>query len=140
MTHLLSSPSLARALRIDAAASGGMGLLLALDAPALAVMLGLPTALLRAAGIFLLPFAALLLLLAPRASRALGLVRAIVVGNLLWIAASLILIAATSATVTLLGEGFVVGQAAAVALFVYLEVQALRGAGTGLRASGAVSR
>jgi hypothetical protein len=128
MTHELSSPALARALRIDAAASGAMGLLLAMGAPALQPMFGLPTPLLRAVGAFLLPFAVSLLLLAPRANRSLGLVRLIIAGNLLWIAASIVVIVATRASITLLGEAFVLGQAAAVALFVYLEVRALRGA------------
>ena len=131
MTHLFSARALARALRIDAAASGALGLLLAADAQPLQMMLGLPGSLLRAAGVFLLPFAAVLLLLAPRADRALGLVRLIIAGNLLWIAASLGLIVATSVTITLLGEAFVLGQAAAVALFVFLEVRALRGVGAG---------
>jgi hypothetical protein len=131
MTHVLSSPALARALRIDAAASGAMGLLLAVDAPSLQTIFGLPGSLLRAVGVFLLPFAAVLLLLAPRAARALGLIRLIIAGNLLWIAASLVLIVATSATITLLGEAFVLGQAAAVAVFVYLEVRALRGVTAG---------
>ena len=53
--------------------------------------------------------------------------RLVIAGNVLWIAASLVLIAATSATITLLGEAFVLGQAAAVALFVYLEVRGLHG-------------
>ena len=127
MTHEISASALARALRFDAAASGAMGLLLAVDAQPLEAMLGLPGPMLRAAGVFLLPFAGALLLLAPRATRALGLVRLIIAGNLLWIAASLVLISVTSATITLLGEAFVLGQAAAVALFVYLEVRALRG-------------
>ena len=126
MTHVLSSSGLARALRIDAAASGVMGLLLAVAAPALQAMFGLPSPLLRAVGLFLLPFAAGLLLLAPRSARMPGLVRLIVAGNLLWIAASLVLIAATRLTLTPLGEAFVLGQAAAVALFVYLEVRGLR--------------
>jgi hypothetical protein len=120
MTHVLSSPALARALRIDA-----------VDAPSLQTIFGLPGSLLRAVGVFLLPFAAVLLLLAPRAARALGLIRLIIAGNLLWIAASLVLIVATSATITLLGEAFVLGQAAAVAVFVYLEVRALRGVTAG---------
>ena len=136
MTHESSSPALARALRLDAAASGAMGLLLALDAPALQALFGLPTPLLRAVGVFLVPFAAVLLVLAPRANRAPGLVRLIIAGNVLWIVASLVLIAATSATITLLGEAFVLGQAAAVALFVYLEVRGLR-AGVSARLAGA---
>jgi hypothetical protein len=127
MTHVFSSPALARALRFDAAASGAMGLLLAADAQPLQTMLGLPSPMLRAAGVFLLPFAASLLLLAPRAHGALGLVRLVIAGNLAWIAASLVLIGVTSATITPLGEAFVLGQAAAVALFVHLEVRALRG-------------
>ena len=127
MTPMLTpSPALARALRVDAAASGAMGLLLAMDASALQALLGLPTFLLRGVGIFLLAFATALLLLAPRAGQALGIVRLVVVGNVLWIAASLVLIAATSATITLLGEAFVLGQAAAVAVFVYLEMRAMR--------------
>jgi hypothetical protein len=138
MTHVPSSPALARALRLDAAASGAMGLLLAAGAPALHAMFGLPTPLLRAVGAFLLPFAAALLLLAPRADGAPQLVRLIIAGNLLWILASLVLIVAAR-TITLLGEAFVLGQAAAVALFIYLEVRALRGvtAGQGARAYGA---
>jgi Na+/melibiose symporter-like transporter len=135
MTHVPSSPALARALRLDAAASGAMGLLLAVGAPALQPMFGLPTSLLRAVGVFLLPFAVALLLLAPRANRALGPVRLIIAGNLLWIAASVVVVVATRGTITLLGEAFVLGQAAAVALFVYLEARALRGA-TALRARG----
>lgn len=132
MPHTLTSaPALARALRIDAAASGVLGLLLAADAPVLHALFGLPTSVMRGAGIFLIPFAAALLLLAPRAGRALGVVRLVVAGNVLWMAASLGLIAATSATITRLGEAFVLGQAAAVAWFVYLEIRGLRGARAG---------
>jgi len=120
------SPALTRALRIDAVASGAMGLLLAIDAGALQSMLGLPTPLLRGAGLFLVPFAAALLALAPRSGRAPGLVRLIVAGNVLWIVASIALVAATSGSITLLGELFVLGQAVAVGLFVYLESRAIR--------------
>ena len=121
-----SSPALTRVLRIDAAASGAMGLLLAIDAGALHSTLGLSVPLLRGAGLILVPFAAALLVLAPRAGGAPGLVRLIMAGNVLWILASIALIAAKSASITLLGELFVLVQAVAVALFVYLESRAIR--------------
>ena len=52
--------ALRRALFLDAAASGGMGLLLLVAAGPLAGLLGLPLSLLRSVGVFLVPFAAML--------------------------------------------------------------------------------
>ena len=66
MSFIQSSPLLRNALALDAVACAGMGLLLATAAGPLAAPLGLPEALLRGAGLLLLPCAALLGFLASR--------------------------------------------------------------------------
>ena len=120
-----SSPALRRALLIDAGASAALGLLLVIAAGRLSPLLGLPEALLRGVGIFLIPFALSLLALAPRAAAHPSLVRLVVVGNLGWIVASVLLLVVGVVSPTLLGQLFVLAQAAAVALFTHLEHAAL---------------
>lgn len=128
-TASTASLSLRRVLTIDAVASGGMGLLLALDAEALVPLLGLPLPLLRWAGLFLIPFAAMLVALAPRAGS--GPYRTVtwvvVAGNVLWSLSSAALLVSGLVAPTLLGETFVLGQGIAVGAFAYLELRALRG-------------
>ncbi|MEJ1159344.1 hypothetical protein [Prosthecomicrobium sp. N25] len=113
------------ALLLDAAASGATGLLLALGGGALAGWLGLPEALLREAGLVLLPFVAGLLWLArsrpiPRAG-----VWIVVGANLAWVAASLGLLAVPVLHPTALGIAFVLAQAAAVLGFAVVQAVAL---------------
>ncbi|HEX6050295.1 MAG TPA: hypothetical protein VFZ21_13530, partial [Gemmatimonadaceae bacterium] len=112
------------ALLIDAAASGAMGVLLAVGAGVLESMLGLSVNLLRGVGVFLIPFAAFLVWLAPRAGALRAVVRTVVVGNVLWVLASILLLASGWVVPTTLGTVFVVAQAAAVAVFAYLEHRA----------------
>jgi len=65
MAKVINRPTaLRRALLLDSAASGTMGLLLLLAAGALQPMLGLPLGLLRWTGVVLIPFAALLVAVA----------------------------------------------------------------------------
>ncbi len=118
--------ALRRALLLDAAASGGMGILLLVAAGALERVFGLPVNLVRAVGVFLVPFAALLLWVATRRHALPGITRLIVVGNVLWVVASVLLLVSGLVKPTLLGEIFVLGQAAAVMLFAYLEYRGLR--------------
>jgi len=118
------STQLRRALLLDAMASGAMGVLLLLGAGPLEPLLGLPGSLLRGVGLLLIPFAALLVWLAPRASALRGAVRAVVVGNVLWIVASILLLVSGEVAPTGLGTFFVALQAAAVAVFAYLEHRA----------------
>ena len=120
-----SSRPLRQALLVDAVASGGMGVLLVAAASPLAPLLGLPVSLLRAVGLFLIPFAAFLLWVARRADTLHGLVRTIVIGNVLWILASILLLVSGAVSPTGLGTLFVVAQAAAVAVFAYLEYRAV---------------
>jgi hypothetical protein len=127
----MRSFSFRTALFIDAAASGGMGVLLLLDSTPLAAMLGLPAALLRGAGMILVPFALVLLVIAGRtrtmsssALRTIGWT--IVVGNALWVVASLLLLVSGEVEPTVLGEVFVMAQAIAVVAFTYFEVGGIR--------------
>ena len=120
------SATLRRALLLDAAASGTMGVMLALAAGALHPLLGLPESLLRWVGIFLIPFALFLLTIALRAPAPRALVMTIVVGNVLWVVASLALLLSGEVAPTTLGTSFIIAQAIAVAVFAYFEHGALR--------------
>ena len=125
MSVAAESTVIRRALLIDATASGAMGFLLAAGATQLEPVLGLPIALLRGVGVFLIPFAAFLVWLAPRALESRGLVWTIVVGNVLWVLASVLVLESRRVVPTALGTAFVVAQALAVAAFAYLEYRAV---------------
>ena len=118
---MTAATTLATILRVDAAACGGMGLLLLAAAPQLAVLLGLPLELLRTVGALLVPFGVFLFWLAPRASRRRAVVRAVVAGNWAWVVASIVLVASPASPRTSIGYAFVVLQAVIVAGFAYLE-------------------
>jgi hypothetical protein len=92
MTPMLQASCFLRpALLGDAAASGAMGLLMALGADALAPLLHLPAPLLRGAGLALLPYAAGLAWLGTRRPPRRGAVRAVIAANLLWATGSALL-------------------------------------------------
>jgi hypothetical protein len=119
------------ALLVDAAASGGMGVLLLLDSAPLSSMLGLPAGLLRGAGIILVPFALMLFAIARRThAMSSGALRTvgwtIVGGNVLWVLASVLVLVSGAVAPTLIGEVFVVTQTIAVVAFTYFEVGGVR--------------
>jgi hypothetical protein len=122
------SPSalLRSALLADAAASGGMGLLLVLGARPAAPFLALPEALLFWAGAALLPFAALVAWAGTRSRPPLGTARAIAFVNYAWVLASLILLVVLPAGPSPIGSGFVLAQALAVLLLAAAQTAALR--------------
>jgi len=121
-----SSPNaLRRALLLDAAASGAMGVLFLLAAGSLAGLLGLPVALLRYVGAFLILFAAALLWIATRSNAPAAVIRVIVVGNVLWVAASVFLLVSGFVSPTPLGEAVILAQAVVVLVFAYLEYSGL---------------
>ncbi|GIZ52310.1 hypothetical protein [Noviherbaspirillum aridicola] len=123
----LDSPLfLRRVLLADAAASAATGLLLAFGADPLEPLLGLPAVLLRTAGYALLPFAALVCLLATRKHIPRAGVWAVIVVNALWVVDSVVLLASGHVTPTVLGQAFVVAQAIVVATFAELEFGAVR--------------
>lgn len=123
MTFVKSSPLLRGILMIDAAFSGVSGLSLALGAGPLAGFLGLPTPLVLGAGLFLLPYAALVALLGTRESLPRALVWFVVAGNILWAIESVVLLVSGQASPTSVGIAVVVAQALAVAIIA--ETQAI---------------
>jgi len=119
------------ALVLDAAASGALAILAIAAAPLLSPLLGLPQALLVWAGVLLVPWVALLVVLARRSSVARMLLIDVVALNALWVAASFGLLASGLVTPTVLGSAFVLLQALAVAGFAVLQMMALRRATAG---------
>lgn len=126
MGLVFHSSLLHRALLADAVVSGATGLALALGAPWLSGRLGLPEELLRGAGMFLVPFAALVGVLGARALPSHGVVWAVVVVNALWVLGSVGLLVAGGVTPTLLGTLFVLAQALIVAVFAEVQFIAVR--------------
>jgi hypothetical protein len=117
---------LRRILVLDALVSGAAGLLMALAAAPLQEWLGVPAGLLWYAGLLLLPWAALLALLARSQSLPSGAVVAVIVLNGLWVAGSIVVLLAGTIQPNALGYAFVLVQAAAVAVLAELETVGLR--------------
>ena len=125
------SPSFLRnALLLDAAASGATGLLLIAGAGFLDGLLGLPVALLREAGLILVPYVAFVVWVATRETISRGAVRTIVAANIVWALASAGLLVSGLVAPTALGYAFVIAQAAVVALLGELQYVGLRRNGT----------
>lgn len=124
-----SHNALRGALLIDAAASGAMGLGLAVGAGMLDGLLGLPVGLMRWAGIALVPFALVLAFVATRPRVPGRAVAVLVAVNVLWVADSFLLLASGWVEPTTLGIAFVIAQGAAVAVFAAVQYAGLRRAG-----------
>ena len=123
----MTNPSfLRRVLFADAAISATCGLLLDFGAEPLGALFGMPPALLRWAGISLLPVAAFIAWLATRARPTVALVWLVIAGNVIWAIDSLALLFTPWVAPTLLGTAFVVAQAAIVVVLAGLERQGLR--------------
>lgn len=105
------------ALAVDAIASGALGALALAGGAWLALPLGLPAALLQGAGAFCLAYAALVGWMARRDALPAWLVWLVVIGNAIWAADSLLLLASGWIAPTGLGIAFVVAQAVAVGGF-----------------------
>lgn len=118
------------ALKLDAVASGGLGVLSLAAAPLLENLLGTPPALLWPVGLFLVGYAAAIWIAASRPNVSRPTAWAVVVLNLLWVVGSVVAVAAGWLTLTILGTAFVLAQAAAVALFADLQFLGLRRART----------
>jgi hypothetical protein len=121
-----SSVFLRRALLVDAAASGLTGALMLAGAGMLTDLLGLPAALLRGAGLVLVPYVAFVAIVAARAHISTAAVWAVIACNAVWTVASVALVIDGFVTPTALGTVFVIGQAVAVAALGGLQYVALR--------------
>ena len=126
MTAVDTSLYLRRVLILDAAVSGATGLLMSAGASVLEPLLGVPGSLLRMAGLALLPFAVGLLLIARQRPVGKASVLTVIAANVVWVAASVALVAAPLAPLTSLGYAVVVAQALAVLGFAELQWIGLR--------------
>lgn len=115
---------LRRVFALDSLSCLAMGLLMGLGAAALAPMFGLPEALIRIAGLLLLPLAAFIGWLASRPSPPRPLVWIVILGNLGWTAESFAVIAQHQPAP--LGTAFVAAQALAVLGLAALEYIGLK--------------
>lgn len=110
-----------RALQADAVASAATGLLLVAGAGLLTDWLGLPVALMRFAGLSLLPFAAIVLFVGLRQTPPRIAVLAIIAYNAMWTFDSFVLLVSGFVTPTLLGSAFIVMQAVTVGALAMLQ-------------------
>jgi hypothetical protein len=117
---------LERSMIADALITGMTGVALVAGAGLLHELLGVPVALMRYAGLILIPYAAIVFywsdptrLSRPRAWTVIAL-------NLAWVAASVMLLLADWIAPTSLGIAFVLFQAVIVALFAELQYTGLR--------------
>lgn len=126
MPHIQPSTFLRNAILLDAAASGATGLLLIAGAGLLDGLLGLPVALMREAGLLLVPYVAFLAWVGTRERIVVGAVWVIIVANATWVAASFALLLSGWVAPTALGYAFVIAQALVVALFGELQYTGLK--------------
>lgn len=124
--NIVRKLSLRQALLADALVSGTTGLLLTLGAGFLASFLELPHALLRYAGMILLPYAAVIAFIAIRRSISSTAVWAVIAINALWALDSIVLLLSGWVAPNVFGVGFIIVQAVAVALFAELQYISLR--------------
>ncbi|GAA4109342.1 hypothetical protein ACFFTN_01945 [Aminobacter aganoensis] len=123
---IVVTPFLRKVLHADALISGAAGILMMLGAPLLSPLLGLPGELLFWAGLVLVPFVAMLVVLARRVTVSRLLMIDIIVINALWVVASFGLLISGLVAPNALGIAFVVAQALAVAVFAELQFIGIR--------------
>jgi hypothetical protein len=109
----------------DAIASGATGLVMVAGAGMLEGLLGLPSALTREAGLILLPYAALVAVVAARAQISRAAVWVFIVANAAWAIGGFGLLLGGLAP-TALGYAFVIAQAMVVAILAELQYASVR--------------
>jgi hypothetical protein len=126
MSHFHPSLFLRRSLILDAVASGATGALMLAGASLLEGWLGIPSSLMRAAGLVLVPYVAFVGYLATRETLTPAAVWTVIVTNGLWAAASVGLLLSGWIAPTAFGYAFVLAQAAVVAAFGELQYVGMR--------------
>ena len=126
MSYDQSSTFLRRALMLDALASGATALLVIAAAGLLEGFLGLPAALLRGAGLVLIPYVAFVVYVGTREFISRPAVWTVIAANALWAIASALLLVSGFVAPTALGYAFVIAQAVVVALLGELQYMGLR--------------
>ena len=113
-------------LLADAVASGATGLMMIAGADLLTGLLGLPVALMREAGLLLVPYVTLIAYVGTRQNIPHGAVKAIIALNVLWVLASVGVLVGGFVAPTALGYAFVIFQAIVVGVFAELQFLGLR--------------
>ena len=126
MSYHQSPTFLRRALILDALASGATALLMIAGAGLVESLLGLPAALLRGAGLVLVPYVAFVVYAGTRDIISRSAVWMIIVANMAWAAASALLLVSGWVAPAALGYAFVIAQAVVVALLGELQYMGLR--------------
>ena len=117
---------LRRVLWADAALSLAMALLMIFGAAAIASMSALPETLLSGAGWVLMPWVALVAWTATREPIRTGLVRLVIVLNVIWVVESIFLLFLDSIEANAFGVAFVLTQALGVLALAALQTSGLR--------------
>lgn len=130
MSTIQPSSLLRFALRLDAGISLTSGLMLCAAPVALGARFALSPNLLLVVGLICLPYAVLLWSIARRTHLAGGGVLAIVVGNLLWADAALLLALGYGAAPNAWGQGYLATHVVATATFAVLQWLGLRRSAT----------
>lgn len=127
MLSFLSSPSVLRTtVWFDASTGVLLGAAHLLLTSQLAEWLGLPASLLMGTGVALLVYAALAIRIASARSMPRGLLWLLIVGNLAWALASLVLLLGSAVQPTLLGQGYLLVHVVSVALLAELQWMGVR--------------
>jgi hypothetical protein len=124
MQHIVPSRLLRAGLLVDAAGSGAIGLLHVVATAVVARMVAAPTSLILGSGLFMLAYAATLVLLARSSVLPRAVVRFIVIGNAVYAAACLLL-ALLIPALNAYAVGHLLLQGLAVTLFVVLQAGGL---------------
>lgn len=120
------TPSLRTVIMLDALVGFVYGAVVSAASGPLSDYTELPHGLLFWAGLSLFPIAALLYLVARRGTESPKAVAAVVLGNSLWVVASVALLLSGKVSMNVPGEVFVLGQALVVLTFTVLEARAAR--------------
>ena len=126
MPGIRSNLFLRRAMLADAAISGATALLMIAGAGLAARLLSLPEPLLRYAGLILVPYVAFVVFAGTRETISTPAVWTIIVSNVLWAAASILVLVTGWVSPNALGYAFVIAQAAIVALFAEVQYAGIR--------------
>ncbi len=113
-------------LKLDAVATGAVGVLSLAASPAMDDLLGIPLALLMPLGLFLIAYAVVIWTVATRTHVSRPAAWTAVAINLVYAVDAVVVIVAGWFALTALGTAFVLLQAAAVALFTAAQFYALR--------------
>lgn len=135
MSTIQPNRFLRNALRADAAVSGAVGVLQLALADLLAKVLELPSLMLTGAGLFLLGYVALLVVLARSARLWSGWIWIVILGNIAWALGCITLAFSREFAPSELGIAFLATQTVTVIVFAALEYRGLVGSERPIRAA-----